>query len=47
MIETDSNIINDPDTRMVEDDIFYKNEIYAQILHMEESKFNGSNASTF
>ena len=40
MIETDSNIINDPDTRMGEDEIFYKNEIYAQILHMEEAQIH-------
>lgn len=38
MIEADSNIINDPETRMGEDDIYYKNEIYAQILHMEEAQ---------
>ncbi len=37
-IEADGNIINDPDTRMGEDEIFYKNEIYAQILHMEEAQ---------
>ncbi|MFL0200611.1 hypothetical protein ACHFI2_08315 [Exiguobacterium acetylicum] len=38
MIKADSNIINDPETRIEEDDILYKNEIYAQILHMKEAQ---------
>lgn len=40
MVKADSSIINDPDTQMGEDDIFYKNEIYAQILHMEEAQIH-------
>ncbi|MGX9808015.1 hypothetical protein ACV3PA_12315 [Exiguobacterium acetylicum] len=38
MIKADSTIINDPETRIGEDDILYKNEIYAQILHMKEAQ---------
>ncbi|WP_410502931.1 hypothetical protein RIF24_06650 [Exiguobacterium acetylicum] len=38
MIKADSNIINNPENVIVDEGILYKNEIYAQILHMEETQ---------